>query len=274
MSQQRRKAPRSNGALRGGRRLGRTALVLFFCAGIAGLGLLTGGDHPQATAVHKRDPMKGYFPTAMPRYPDVDEQPMGSTQTGGSGETLMSHFVTRDEPDKVADFYLRSWRRQGLWARDDITHRGGSVSAVDAKNGRIYQVLIDARSKGATHVFPSSNAMPRQSGQNEATDLAVSVYPGSDVLMNLKSTAGPHQARTVMLVSEATVEDNLAHYRTALVSSGYREDLSNEHVAHRVGGDASQRVLVYRNKQGAEITINISKLDKTRTRVHIMTVGD
>lgn len=274
MSQHRPKRARSDGASGGSRRLGRTALVLFFCAGIAGFGLLTGGEHPQATAVHKRDPMKGYYPAAMPRYPDVDEQPMGSTEMGGSGETLMSHFVTRDEPDRVADFYLRAWRRHGLWARDDITHRGGVVSAVDAPNGRIYQVLIDARSKDATHVFPSSNAMPSQIGRSDGADLAVSLYPGSEVLMDLKSTAGPHQARTVMSTSEATVAENVAHYRSALAASGYREDLSNQHVAQRVGGDASQRVLVYRSKQGAEITVNISKLDKARTRVHIMTVGD
>ena len=98
-----RSRPRQRDAERRRQRPGRTLLVLFFATGIAGLGLLSGGEQREADAVRQRDPMAGYFDGAMPRYPDVKEAPAGPDTRIGGASTRMSHFVTGDDPAKIRD---------------------------------------------------------------------------------------------------------------------------------------------------------------------------
>lgn len=103
----------------------RVLLVLFFCAGIATLGLLGGGEQRSADALLGRDPLAGYYPPEMPRYPRVQEVPAGGRGEVAGSRLRMSTFTTTDEPDRVADFYVRFWRARGLWCAAMSRTAGG-----------------------------------------------------------------------------------------------------------------------------------------------------
>lgn len=255
------------------RRGGRTLLVLFFASGIAGLGLLSGGEHPEADAVARRDPMRGYYGSEMPRYPNVQEAPAGPDTRIGGAQMRMSHFVTSDDPAKVAAFYERHWRNRGMWIKDDVTHKGGFVTAVEPSGGRAYQILMTADSEGRTRVYPSSTNTPMKALESRDDVVPVELYEGSKVLLNFTTKAGLHTARTVLSVNYGTVEENLSHYRAVLVGAGYGEDLSNAKAREDVRVEGAPQMLVYHNKDGAELTVTISALDGERTRVHMIQIG-
>jgi hypothetical protein len=255
-------------------RPGRTLLVLFFASGIAGLGLLSGGEHPTADAVAGRDPMTGYYSSAMPRYPHAKEAPAGPDTRIGGARTRMSHFVTQDDPGKVAAFYERQWRARGMWIKQDITHKGGYVSAVDPSGGRVYQILLSAEGSGQTKVYPSSTDAPLKALENRDDVVPVQLFEGSEVLMNLQTRAGPHTARTVLSVNYGTLDENLNHYRAVLAARGYSEDLSNSKLGDQADTEGAPHMLVYRNGHGAELTVTLSRLDGDRTRVHMMQIGE
>lgn len=256
----------------GRRRPGRTLLVLFFAAGIAGLGLLTGGEHPEADALQRRDPMDGYYTSAMPRYPEVQELPAGADTRVGTATTRMSHFSTKDDPAKVADFYEQFWGARGMWVREDVTHKGGYVSAVDPSGGYVYQVVMTAESDGITQVYPSSTASPLGALETRDDPVPLQLFEGSEVLMNMTTKAGPHDARTVLTINHGTVDENMAYYRSALAAAGYTEDKNSASLAKKFPRRSSG-MLVYQDAQGTELTVSVTPLDKERTRVHLMQIG-
>jgi len=254
----------------------RTLLVAYFCAGIATLGLLSGGEHPQARARREADPMRGYYPAGMPRYPDVRELPSGADTSMGRARGRMSYFSTRDDVDRVADFYGRFWRERGFWVRDDVTHRGGVVSAVDGEHHRVYQVLI-ARQGGYCQVFPSILDDPLQATQPAAQPPPIALFPRSEVVLNLATSADDKRARSLLSVNEGTVQENVAHYRSVLQAAGYEEELSNERAARsgKLPNKAQQslQMLVFRKEStGDEATVSIARAEAGQTRVHLMMV--
>jgi len=253
-------------------RAGRILLVLFCCAGIAGLGLLTGGDHPVANALRHRDPMAGYYGPNMPRYANVQEVPVGRDTRVGGSRVRMSRFITRDDPAEVADFYARFWRRRGLWVRDDLTHRGGTISAVDPEHGTILQVLLVVGSEGTTNVFPSVTDGPGQAMDRSAAGPPVPLFPDSRVVMNVSTVVHSNRARTLLSRNNGTLEQNVAHYRKVLSSGGFTEDLSRRATSGDETPDGAPRMLVYRGRGGEEVTVNISATAGKQSRVYIVLV--
>lgn len=252
---------------------GRVLLVLFFATAIAALGLLTGGEHPEAGAGRRHDPMRDYYPSAMPSYPEARELPIGSDTRAGGSTTRMSQFKTKDTPGQVADFYKQFWTRRGMWVREDVTHKGGYVSAVDPSGGHVYQILIKVEAGGRTEVFPSVTDAPLKALDSKNGPVPVELYEGSEVLMNLSTEAGLHEARTILSVNQGSVAQNLAHYRAALAAAGYREDATSLRAAKQLKERAPQ-MLVYEKASGGEITVSITALDARRTRVHLMQIGE
>jgi hypothetical protein len=245
----------------------RTLLVLFLCAGIALLGLLAGGEHRTARARLEKNPMVGYYPEGMPHYPRVRELPAGGSTKVGRSRVRMSYFTTEDEPDKVAAFYARFWRTRRFFVRDDVTHVGGVVSAVDAHKGRVYQALITVRGK-RTMVFPSVTTSPTRAMESLDREAPVPLYPESRAVIHLGASEGKTGARVVLSVNDGGLAANLDHYRRVLRSAGYRpENRKND----KPLGDG-HHILVYR-KEGGEITVNLTAMGEERVRVHIMYVG-
>ncbi|PID37942.1 MAG: hypothetical protein CSA65_09185 [Proteobacteria bacterium] len=241
--------------------------VLFLCAGIAYLGLLTGGEHRQAVA--KRDPLVGFYPPDMPRYPQVHEVPAGQT-TVGRAPLKMSYFSTDHEPARIGDYYAAFWRKRGFWVRSDVSHRGGAVAAVDSKHGYVYQVNMRRQGK-KTLVFPSVNTSP-MAALRRGEDPPVRLFKDSKVLTNTVSKTGTNRAQVVLTTNPGTLEDNRSHYRAELSRLGYVRS-SRTVEQNKLPPSMRERVLVYQHKDGAEITIALSKLDKERTRVHITHVS-
>ena len=262
---------------RGRPRHARALLVLFLCAGIAVLGLLAGGEHRKARARWEKNPMVGYYPEGMPHYPRVRELPAGKSTSVGRARVRMSYFTTEDGPDRVADFYARFWRARRFFVRDDVTHVGGVVSAVDAHKGRVYQALITVRgghssktgaSAPTTVVFPSVTTSPTRAMESLDREPPVPLYPESRAVIHLGASEGKTGARVVLSVNDGGLEANLDHYRRVLRGAGYRpENRKNE----KPLGE-QHHILVYR-KEGSEVTVNLTAMGEDRVRVHMMVVG-
>jgi len=246
--------------------MSRTLLVLFFCAGIATLGLLTGGQHRLARARLEQDPMVGYYPEGMPRYPRVQEVPAGNNSQVGGSTVRMSFFTTEDEPSRVAEYFGRAWRARHFFVRDDVTHVGGVVSAIDVKYRRVYQILVTV-SNGHTTVFPSVTTSPSQAMASLHEPSPIPLFPESRAVINLGSKEGDTAARVILSINDGGLEPNLAHYRRVLQEAGYRPESTRTRPL-----DENHRILLYR-KQGGEITVNLNAMGGKRVRVHIMVVG-
>jgi hypothetical protein len=255
---------------RASKKHGRTAVVLFVCAGIAFLGLLAGGEHKEATA-WRQNPMAGFWSgKQMPRYPGAREAPAGPASNVGGSEVKMSFLTTEDDPDKVARFYRRYWRARRLFVRDDVTHMGGVVSAVDVEGGQIYQALITVH-KGRTMVFPSVTRSPLQAMESGGAEqpAPVPLFPESRAVINLGSKEADSAAKVSLSVNDGGLEPNAQHYSRELRARGYKEEIKQ-----RPKLPEGQRVLLFR-KGSREVTVNLTALDKKhkRVRVHIMAVG-
>jgi hypothetical protein len=250
--------------------IGRTLAVLFICAGIASLGLLAGGDHPEAVARRWQDPMAGYYPGGMPRYPGVKELPASPATRVGGAKVRMSYFDTEDEPAKVARFYRRYWRERQYFVRDDVTHVGGAVSAVDVENSQIYQALISAQGDRAM-VFPSVTRFPMRALNTKKIEPVVPLFPDSRAVLSLETEGDQGATATVVMsVNDGGLTDNLAHYRRELQAAGFT--VESKSTDRQKKAAPQQRVLLYR-KGTQEVTVSLSLLGGERVRVHIMMVG-
>ena len=229
--------------------------------------------------------MAGYFPPDMPRYPDVTELPVGPKTRVGGSQVRMSLFSTTDEPAKVAAFYARFWRSRRLWVRNDVTHVGGVVSAVDERSGRILQLMIIVKG-GRTVAFPSITRAPLAARQTERTAPPVPLIEDSRVLFALTTADAGAKAHIVLSINDAGMAANLQHYRQVLIAAGYRPERRRTDNTAASSPDkrkkrdkrgrltpGEHRILLHRNQQGQEITVNLTAIGGDRVRVHIMAVG-
>lgn len=244
---------------------GRVFVVLFICAGIAFLGLLAGGEHRPAEALSGGDPIDGYYGEDMPRYPRVQELPAGPASRVGGARVRMSLFSTKDEPLKVARYYADFWRTRHFFVRQDVTHVGGVVSAVDAAHKKIYQIMV-TRSGELTRVFPSVTTKPTLALSGDGQEPPLPLFPESRTVITMGSKEGLAAARINLSVNEGTMEANIAHYRGALQAAGFRPDIKKQPAE-----DPGQHVLLYRNGP-REITLYLTQMNEAQVRVHIMEI--
>ena len=238
---------------------------------MAFLGLLAGGEHPGARAQRFRDPMMGYYPAVMPRYPGAVELPAGPEGQVGGARVRMSVFTTEDEPAKIARFYSNHWQQQRLYVREDVTHVGGTVSAVDVGAGKVYQALMVRRGK-RTSVFPSVTSAPLEAMTPAQSAPVVPHYPGSTTVIALSSREERTRARVWLSTNSGPMRDNLAHYRRALRAAGFAEEIKQPAPADSSGKGPGYRMLLFR-KEGSEVTVTLSPIAEERIRVHVMEVG-
>ena len=184
----------------------------------------------------------------------------------GQTRLRMSYFITEDEPAKVARFYKSYWEERRFFVREDITHLGGMVSAVNPEEEIVYQVLIVPRGN-KSEVFPSVTHDPLKAAQSEGQLPAIPLFPESKAVLAMGSEEGEVQSRIHFSTNEGGLEANLSHYRAALKGAGYLPEMTKEPDL-----PPEQKILLYR-KGSQEITVNLTALDKKRVRVQIMEVG-
>ncbi|HEY3356967.1 MAG TPA: hypothetical protein VGQ83_27200 [Polyangia bacterium] len=247
------------------RRRGRIFAVLFIASGTAFLGLLTGGEHLPVRAAG--DPMAGYWPAPMPTYPGSAPRPIVGDQTVGGSAMKLAYFTTPDIPARVGDFYAEEWRKAGLYVTEDITPKGGSVSAYDAVEGVMRQIVILARA-GQTMVFPALVTEPVRVMEPATVPPEIPVYPGATGVLVTTARDPIARSQVVAYMDEGPIEANLTFYKGEMQRLGWANETKAE--THKdVGDDA--RILVY-TRDGAECTVNFLKIDDTHTRVHVTLV--
>lgn len=247
------------------RRRGRIFAVLFIAAGTAFLGLLTGGEHLPVRAAD--DPMARFWPVPMPKYPGSAPRPIAADQRVGSSALKLAYFTTTDSPAKVGDFYAGEWRAAGYYVSEDITPKGGSVSGYDAVAGMMRQIVM-MRKEGRTLVFPAVATDPVKLLDRDAVPPEVPIYPGATGV--LVTAAKDLMARTQVItyLDDGPLEANLNFHRTELARRGWVDE--TRPLPPKAQADDA-RILVY-TRDGAELTVNLLKLDEQRTRVHVALV--
>jgi hypothetical protein len=179
----------------------------------------------------------------------------------------MSMFWSSDDPEKVGRYYADYWRSRKLWVRDDITHRGGLVSAVDLSAGKIYQILMSTRGD-KTMVFPSVTDNPLGGNQVSAAEAPLRLFPGSTIISSFRTTELSNDAVIFVATNSGTLEETIQFYRQELEISGYQPAFwKKQDFGPRT------KVLVHRHPRGDEITISFGQIDKKKVRVHLMRVG-
>lgn len=248
------------------RRPGRIFAVLFIASGIAFLGLLTGGEHLPVRAAE--DPMLRYWPVPMATYPGAVMRPIAADQRVGASALKMAYFTTADPPARVADFYAGEWRNAGYHVTEDVTFKGGTVSAYDAVAGMMRQVVMMAKN-GRTLVFPAVAVEPSRMLDRSAVPADVPVYPGAWGLLVTQARDPMARSQVVTYIDDGALEANLNFYKSELGRRGWLDQ--TKPLPSQYKSDDGH-ILVYGNGDGAEMTINLLKLDDTRTRVHVAVV--
>jgi len=248
-------------------KLARITVIVTLTAGIAFLGLLSGGQHPGARAKNDVDPMKGHWPVTMPSYPGAKEFPLGAQLNLGKNPMKMSYFSTRDDPLQIAHFYVGQWTGAGYHVTEDITLAGGVVAAYDPATGVLRQVLIRHR-PGLTTVFPSVITSPLQLQQGAAGGSVsdVPVYPGSEGVLTFGAKDPGLRSRVTMFTNYGGVENNTQFYRDKLPELGWKEVEAKGGIP--LPEDMNETLTFHKGTR--ELTINITRLDSEhRVRVHL-----
>jgi len=247
------------------RRRGKIFIVLFVASGAAFLGLLSGGEHSPVSAAG--DPMAHFWPVPMPSYPGATQRPVARDQQVGGSSFRMAYFTTADTPARVADHYAAEWRQAGYYVTEDVTHKGGSVSAYDAVAGVMRQIVM-MRRDGRTIVFPAVITEPMRVLDNSSLPPEIPVYPGATGLLVTRARDPMVRSVVVTYLDEAPLATNVAFYRGELARAGWVDE--TKPLPDKVRTDDAE-ILVY-TRDGKELTVNLLKLDDTRTRVHVAMV--
>jgi hypothetical protein len=247
------------------RRRGRIFAVLFIAAGTAFLGLLTGGEHLPVRAAD--DPMAHFWPVPMPKYPGSAPRPIAADQRVGNSSLKLAYFTTTDSPAKVGDYYAAEWRASGYYVSEDITPKGGSVSGYDAVAGMMRQIVM-MRKEGRTLVFPAVATEPVKMLDRDAVPADVPVYPGATGVLVTQAKDPMARSQVVTYLDDGALEANVNVYKAEMGRRGWVDE--TKPLPPKAQADDA-RILVYTH-DGAEMTINLLKLDETRTRVHVALV--
>jgi hypothetical protein len=250
-------------------RLARITVVLFVAAGIAFLGLLTGGRQDAAKARRDADPMQGYYEAFMPRYPGVGEYPLGSELKVSGTPMKMSYFHTEDDPLKVASFYVSHWKAANYHVTEDITLQGGVVGAYDPASGQLRQVLIKVE-RNRTSVFPSlvmQPMRPEASGGPGAGEKAdVPVYPGAEGVLHFGARDPGHESQVTMYTNYGGLANNVGFFRSRLPELGWKE-VDTKGVSP-LPVEMAQTLTFHKGRR--ELTVNLAVIDSAnRVRVHV-----
>jgi len=243
----------------------RIFAVLFIASGTAFLGLLTGGEHLPVRAAP--DPMAHFWPVPMPAYPGSRPRPVAAEQRVGSSSLRMAYFTTTDSPARVSDFYAHEWRSVGYYVKEDVTPRGGSVSGYDAVAGVMRQVVMMAKN-GRTLVFPAVATEPMKMLDSAAVSPEVPVYPGATGVLVTRARDAVARTQIVTYLDEGPLLANATFYRGELQRRGWIDETRPLPKAQQ--SDDAQ-IMVW-TRDGAEMTVNLLKIDETRTRVHVALV--
>ncbi|MCD6498088.1 MAG: hypothetical protein J7M25_07265 [Deltaproteobacteria bacterium] len=244
----------------------RLLAVAVASAALATFALMMTGLGPKAVARVHRDPMIGFYPVSMPRYPGVKEYPLTHAMKSGAAKLYMSYFVTRDEPLVVEHFYENRWRAAGYHVTSDITLRGGHVSALDIRSNVVRQVLITKRGNDAM-VQVSVTINP--SVLTKPVKPEVPVFPGAEGVTSVGAKDPGTGSTIVTFVDFAKMDENLSFYKSKMGSSGWT---LKENASKVPQMPKNYHTLIFR-RANAECTINFMPVPGSKQiRVHITQV--
>lgn len=246
-------------------KLARITIIATMAAGIAFLGLLSGGEERGARAHMDENPMEGHFPVAMPSYPGAQEYPLGGRLKVGSEDMVMSYFLSADGPIQVGRFYTGQWNGAGYHVTEDISLDGGVVAAYDPATGVLRQVIM-RREGNRTMAFPSVATRPlRPTEEATAGTGDVPIVPGSEGVLSFGARDPGHRSRVLMFTNYSGLANNVDFYRNQLPTLGWSERPSK--ALSPLGGEVHQTLTF--QKGSRELTINLTVLDsEQRVRVH------
>jgi len=245
----------------------RMLAVAVVSATLATFVLLMTGLGPKAAARVHKDPMIGFYPVSMPRYPGVKEYPLTHAMKSGAAKLYMSYFVTRDEPLVVEHFYENHWRAAGYHVTSDITLKGGHVSALDVRSNVVRQVMITKRGDDSM-VQVSVTVNPAVLTRPVKPD--VPVFPGAEGVTTVGARDPGTGSTVVTFIDFAKMDENLSFYEAEMGSAGWtlKQDVSK--VPHI---PKSYHTLIFR-KPNSECTINFMPVPGSKQiRVHITQVA-
>lgn len=247
-------------------KLARITVLITLAAGIALLGLLSGGEQPGARAHEDVDLMRGHYPAPMPHYPGATERPLGSQLQAAGAPMKMSYFFTRDDPLRIGRFYTGRWRHAGYHVTEDITWRGGVVAAYDPATGILRQVLIRRRGNRST-VFPSMVVRPmRPATASQGRPKDVPIYPGSEGVISFDSRDAGFRGRVTLSTNYGGMTNNVEFFRAKLEEQGWKEVASK--TPSPLPPETSQTLRFH--KASRELTVAVTLLDaEQRVRVYL-----
>jgi len=248
-------------------KLARITIIVTMAAGIAFLGLLSGGTQKDARARLDEDAISGHFPVAMPSYPGAREYPLGSRLQVGTDSMIMSYFVTPDDPMAVGRFYAAQWNAAGHHVTEDISLQGGVVAAYNPNTGVLRQLLL-RREGNRTMAFPSVATKPlRPTGEAPAETDDVPIIPGAEGVLSFGATDPGHQSRVLMFTNYSGLANNVDFYRNNLPALGWTEQASKAQIP--LHSEAHQTLNF--QKGARELTITLTVVDgEQRIRAHIV----
>lgn len=243
----------------------RAITCLVLAAGIATLGMLSGGETPIAEA----DPEDGqtppgYFAESLPRYPGVAEYPMGTRMRVGEEDMKMAYFVTRDPPIRVAEFYARFWEGRGLRVSQEVSPSGGTVGCVDPAAGAMSVSIV--RRGSMTYAFPSLLARPvRVLDAGDLTDGGeIAAFPGSDGAVRFTADDDGRGSEVLSYGNWAGVRDNVDYYRREMSRRGWHEGDSTAPEEAR-GGETLRFT-----RRAEKVDVAIAPVDREQGRVRVL----
>lgn len=246
-------------------KLAKITVIITMAAGIAFLGLMSGGTHKRAKARRDLDLMRGHYPVSMPHYPGAKEYPLGGRLSVGPSAVKMSYFYTSDDPLKIANFYTALWKSAGYHVTEDISLKGGVVAAYDPAKGTLRQITMK-RKGHKTAVFPSVMAEPLRPTSDTAGGSAdVPLYPGAEGVLRFGARDPGHRSQVTLYTNYGGLENNVEFFRTRLPEAGWKEVQSK---APSLLPAQYHQTLTF-HKGPRELTVNLTQVDTSgRVRVH------
>ncbi len=193
-------------------------------AAAVGTGLVVAGVELGSSGVQaaqaEPEPTALYYPDGlMPEYPSSLEFPMGEGLGVNGVPVRVSHFETKDSPERVRDFYLQELARKRLLPQVQGSANSYVVSAL-AESGRSQIVVaIQSQKSGHTFVFPSlipvdGPVEPQPASAGLAQELAMSPEAVGVMVVTAKDAGGArvityHEPALSMAAATRHIRDEL-----------------------------------------------------------------
>ncbi|MFN7132768.1 MAG: hypothetical protein ACK4N5_11855 [Myxococcales bacterium] len=234
--------------------MNRNRLLRFTATGLMAMGVVAGslelGSTNTPVAIAAPPPAPYYADDELPAYPNALEFPLGESLAFNGISMRLSHFSTDDRVEKVRDFYLDRFARDGVPSQLITTSDGGySVTGVVA-GGRSKAVVLMIPRGNRTEVFPSLLPMAAEPGQSDIPEADLPYSSGAVGITSVAERAGAAGQTVTYHEPLMTLGEVRIHIREEMARRGW--DPVNDPVT------AANRSLVHMQKDGRSVQFSIA----------------